>query len=57
LFDRMRDVFAPLRLRMIFAGVGENAQLPVGSRRKSETDRISDFGFRISKGCVFVEKW
>ena len=32
LFNRMRDVLAPFRLRMIFARVGENAELAVGSR-------------------------
>ena len=37
LLDRMRNVFAPLRLRMVFAGVGKNAELTVfgGSEREA----------------------
>jgi hypothetical protein len=31
LLDRMRNVFAPFRLRMIFASVGENAELAVAA--------------------------
>ena len=36
LLDRMRDVLAPFRLRMICAGVGKDAQLAVRSRRERE---------------------
>jgi len=38
LLDRMRNVLAPFRLRMIGAGVGKDAQLAVRRGRESEAD-------------------
>ena len=43
LLDGMRDVFAPFRLRMILAAIGDDAQLPVGCRREGKS-KLSSSG-------------
>ena len=49
LLDRVGNVFAPLRLRMVFASVRKHMQLTIRRRRKGETNAfwISDHS------CVF----
>src|SRR6476661_4032069 len=44
LLDRMRDLLAPFRFRMVGAGVCINSKLPFFGRSKSETNELSSTG-------------
>ena len=70
LLDRMRDVFAPFRLRMIFTAIREHAQLAVRRGCECKTYFLSErvrigrkmiiraavaFGFRMKISVLNVE--